>query len=53
VGESSAALDARVYTGFYPSEVAGLVLVNWADPGLFLDPRTSDGKRAKRIPELI
>jgi pimeloyl-ACP methyl ester carboxylesterase len=53
VGESSAALDARVYTGFYPSEVAGLVLVNWADPGLFLDPRNNNGKRAKRIPQSI
>jgi len=28
VAESSAALDARVYTGFYPADVAGLVLVN-------------------------
>jgi hypothetical protein len=37
VGESSAGLDARVYTGFSPSEVAGLVRVNWADPALFLD----------------
>jgi pimeloyl-ACP methyl ester carboxylesterase len=53
VGESSAALDARVYTGSYPSEVAGLVLVNWADPGLFLDPRSGNGKRAKRIPQAI
>jgi hypothetical protein len=53
VGESSAALDARVYTGFYPSEVAGLVLVKWADPALFLDERSSNGKRAARIPQLI
>jgi pimeloyl-ACP methyl ester carboxylesterase len=53
VGESSAALDARVYTDFYPSEVAGLVLVNWADPGLFLDRRTDNGKRAKRVPQLV
>jgi pimeloyl-ACP methyl ester carboxylesterase len=52
-GESSAALDARVYTGFYPSEVEGLVLVNWADPGLFLDLRSSNGKRAARVPQLI
>jgi pimeloyl-ACP methyl ester carboxylesterase len=52
-GESSAALDARVYTGFYPSEVAGLVLVNWADPALFLDPQSGNGKRAKRVPQLI
>jgi hypothetical protein len=53
VGESSAALDARVYAGFYASEVAGLALVNWADPALFLDPRSGNGKRAKRIPQLI
>jgi pimeloyl-ACP methyl ester carboxylesterase len=53
VGESSAALDARVYTGFYPSEVAGLVLVNWVDPALFLNPRFSNLKRASRIPQLI
>ena len=53
VGESSAALDARVYTGFYPSEVSALVLVNWADPALFLDSRSGSGKRAARIPQLI
>lgn len=45
VGESSAALDARVYTGFYPSEVAGLALVNWADPALSLDLRANNAKR--------
>jgi pimeloyl-ACP methyl ester carboxylesterase len=50
VGESSAALDARVYTGFYPIEVAGLVLVNWADPALFLE---MNGQRAKRVPHLV
>ncbi len=48
VGESSAALDTRVYTGVYPSDVAGLVLVNWGDPALFLE-----GKRAARVPQLI
>jgi pimeloyl-ACP methyl ester carboxylesterase len=53
VGESSAALDARVYTGFYPAEVAGLVLVNWADPALLLNPRSSNGKRAERVPQLV
>ena len=53
VGESSAALDARVYTGFYPSEVAGRVLVNWADPALFLDLRSASGKRVERMPQLI
>ncbi|HLK69652.1 MAG TPA: alpha/beta fold hydrolase [Bryobacteraceae bacterium] len=53
VGESSAALDARVYTGFYPSDVAGLALVNWADPALFLAPESNNGKRASRIPQLV
>jgi pimeloyl-ACP methyl ester carboxylesterase len=53
VGESSATLDARVYTSFYPSEVTGLVLVNWTDPALFLDLRSENGKRAARIPQLI
>lgn len=50
VGESSAAMDTRVYTGFYPTEVAGLVLVNWADPALFLEV---NGKRAKRVPQFV
>jgi hypothetical protein len=53
VGESSAGLDARVYTDFYATEVAGLVLVNWADPMIFLNPGSSNGKRAQRIPQLI
>ena len=53
VGESSAALDARVYAGFYRSEVAGLVLVNWGDPALFLNRTSGKGNRAARIPQLI
>ena len=53
VGESSAGLDGRVYAGFYPSEVSGLVLINWSDPALFLDLRSNNGKRASRIPQLI
>jgi pimeloyl-ACP methyl ester carboxylesterase len=53
VGESSAALDARVYTGLYPSEVTGLVLVNSADPSLSLGLQPSHGRRAKRIPQLV
>ncbi|MDR3699697.1 MAG: hypothetical protein P4L56_08700 [Candidatus Sulfopaludibacter sp.] len=52
-GESSAALDARVFVGLYPSEVAGQVLVNWADPALFLDLRSNNGKRGQRIPQWI
>ncbi len=53
VGESSAALDARVYAGFYPIEVAALVLVNWADPALSLERPSANGNRAKRIPQLV
>ena len=53
VGESSAGLDARVYAGFYPSEVAGLVLVGWADPGIWLGPRSNNGKRAARVLQLV
>jgi pimeloyl-ACP methyl ester carboxylesterase len=53
VGESSAALDARVYAGTYSAEVAALVLVNWADPGIFLDPRNNNGKRAEHVPQWV
>jgi pimeloyl-ACP methyl ester carboxylesterase len=53
VGESSAALDVRVYTGFYPTEVAGLVLVDWSDPALLLDRRPDNGRAAKRIPQFV
>lgn len=35
VAETLAALDARVYTGFYPEEVAGMVLVDAVHPDLF------------------
>jgi pimeloyl-ACP methyl ester carboxylesterase len=34
VAESMAALDARVFTGFYPRDVAGLVLVDGVHPDL-------------------
>jgi pimeloyl-ACP methyl ester carboxylesterase len=44
VGESSAALDARVYTGTYSEEVAGVVLVDGVHPDLFTT--TGRGKRA-------
>ena len=53
VGESSAALDTRVHAVLYPSEVVGLVMVNAADPGLFLDPRSTRGKKAARIPQFV
>ncbi|HEX3745174.1 MAG TPA: alpha/beta hydrolase [Bryobacteraceae bacterium] len=52
-GESSAVLDARVYAGAYPAEVAGLVLVNSADPGLFLNPLSGNGKRAAKVPQFV
>ena len=53
VGESSAALDVRVYSGFYPSDVAGLALVNWADPALFLDPQSTRGSKARMMPQAV
>jgi hypothetical protein len=53
VGESSAALDARVYTGLYPSDVAGLLLVNWADPALFLNRQSNNGQRARHVPGFV
>jgi len=43
VAESSAALDARVFTGFYPAEVAGLVLVNGVHPDLLIRTRPRAG----------
>jgi hypothetical protein len=36
VSETSAAFDARVYTGFFPQEVAGAVMVDGVHPDLFL-----------------
>ena len=35
VPETLAALDARVYTGFYPDDVAGMVMVDGVHPDLF------------------
>jgi pimeloyl-ACP methyl ester carboxylesterase len=48
--ESSAALDARVYTGFYPAEVAGLVLVDGLHPDFFASTRR--GGKGARFPEI-
>lgn len=53
VGESSAALDVRVYTALFPSDVPGLAFINWADPALFLDPESTRGKKAAHVPELV
>jgi hypothetical protein len=52
VAESSAALDAHVYTGFYPSEVAGLVLVDGVHHDLFLKTRPG-GDRMARLPGFV
>jgi pimeloyl-ACP methyl ester carboxylesterase len=45
VAESSAALDARVYTGLYSGEVAGLVFVDGVHPDLLI--RMGRGQRAR------
>ncbi len=50
VAESSAALDVRVFTGFYPNEVAGLVLADGADPDFFSKAR---GAKAGRFPAFV
>ncbi len=49
VSESSAALEARVYTELYPLEVAGLALVDGVHPDLLLRTRA----RAARIPRFV
>jgi pimeloyl-ACP methyl ester carboxylesterase len=51
VAEASAAADARVYTGSYPAEVAGLVLVNGVDPGFFARARRA--RRGGRFPTFV
>lgn len=52
VAESSAAHDARVYTGFYPAEVAGVVFVNGVHPDLFSAIRGAGGTGA-RVPGFV
>jgi pimeloyl-ACP methyl ester carboxylesterase len=52
VAESSAALDAHVYAGFYPADVAGLVFVNGVHPDLLIDTRPG-GQRLARIPGFV
>lgn len=52
VAESSAALDAHVYTGSYPSEVAGLVLVDGVHHDLFVRARPG-GDRMSRLPGFV
>jgi pimeloyl-ACP methyl ester carboxylesterase len=50
VAESSAALDARVYTGLFPADVAGMVLVDGVHPDLF---RSVSGGRRMHFPALV
>jgi pimeloyl-ACP methyl ester carboxylesterase len=52
VAESSAALDARVYAGFYPAEAAGLVFVNGVHPDLLRNGRPGGG-RVERLPSFV
>jgi len=52
VAESSAALDARVYAGFYPDGVAGLVMVNGIHPDLLQRGRPNGG-RVERLPGFV
>ena len=52
VAESSAALDARVYTGFYQAEVAGLVLVDGVHPDFLIRTRPGS-RRMARLPGFV
>ena len=52
VAASSAALDAHVYAGFDPSEVAGLVLADGVHPDFFARNRPGGG-RFERVPKFI
>ena len=49
VAESSAALDAHVYAGLYPAEVAGLVLVDGVHPDLLKLARPEPIRRSQDI----
>jgi hypothetical protein len=44
--ESSAALDAPVYAGYYPGEVAGFIFVDGVHPDLLIEARPDSGKMA-------
>jgi pimeloyl-ACP methyl ester carboxylesterase len=50
--ESSAALDARVYAGYYPGDVAGFVFVDGVHPDLLIKTRHGSGRMA-RLPEFV
>jgi pimeloyl-ACP methyl ester carboxylesterase len=52
VAELSAALDARVYTGYWPEDVAGLVSVNGVHPEFLI--RTRPGtRRIAKLPAIV
>jgi hypothetical protein len=52
VAESSAALDAHVYAGFFPADVAGLVFVNGVHPDLLINTRPG-ARRLARLPGFV
>jgi pimeloyl-ACP methyl ester carboxylesterase len=52
IAESSAALDAHVYAGSYPGDVAGLVFVDGVHPDLLLKRRQGGG-RMGLLPEFV
>jgi pimeloyl-ACP methyl ester carboxylesterase len=52
VAESSAALDAHVYAGFYPADVAGLVFVDGVHPDFLIDTQPG-GRRLARLPGFV
>jgi hypothetical protein len=52
VAELSAALDARVYAGSWPEDVAGSVLVNGVPPDFVNRTRPNAGRMA-RVPEFV
>ena len=52
IAESSAALDAHVYAGSFPEDVAGLVFVNGVHPDLLFKIRPAGG-RMGWLPEFV
>ncbi len=52
VAESSAALDAHVYAGSWPDDVAGLVFVNGVHPDLLIKTRPTGGRTAL-VPQFV
>ncbi len=50
--ESSAALDAHVFAGYYPDEVAGFVFIDGVHPDLMIKTRPGNGNMG-RLPEFF